>query len=227
MGAILFALNRYPSSSRLKPKVAMFWTHTIIQTLGVAIAVANFGIGIKIGLKYDKLYNDPHTFIGTVVTGLLVFQPIWGATHHSIHRAQPRKKSLKAESGNASEETDIEVGSERSRINSTASREDEKRRKGWGLFGLLYRWLARVIITLAMINGGLGFRLAYRPVFSYAGEVVYSVLVAYVFVVWQGFVFGGFWKRRQEARKVLKGDDGRHVTFRRVEYMLIVKRRLR
>jgi hypothetical protein len=65
-----------------------------------------------------------------------------------------------------------------------------------------------------MINGGLGFRLAYRPVFSYAGEVVYSVLVSCVFVVWQGFVLGGFWKRRQEAWKVRQEDVGRHVSFR-------------
>jgi hypothetical protein len=217
LGAVLFALNRYPSSSRLKPKVAMFWTHTTIQTLGVAIALANFGLGIKIGLKYDKLYNNPHTCIGMVVNGLLVFQPIWGATHHSIHRAQLRKKSLKTESGNSSEEKDIEIGSERSRINSTASREDEKQRKGWGWFGLLHRWLGRVIITLAMIDGGLGFRLAYRPVFSYVGEVVYSVLVACMFVVWQGFVFGGFWKRRQEARKMRKGDEGPRVTIHGAE----------
>jgi hypothetical protein len=214
LSAILFTLNRYPSSSPLKPKFPIFWAHTAIQTLGVAMALANFGIGIKIGLKYDKLYNDPHTFIGTVATGFLVFQPIWGCMHHSIHRAQLRKQSLKAESGNGSKEKDIEVGSERSRTNSTASREDEKQSKGWGRFGLFHRWLGWVITTLAMINGGLGFRLAYRPVFSYAGEIVYSVLVACVFVVWQGFVFGGFWKRRQEARKVGKGDEGRHVTFR-------------
>jgi hypothetical protein len=100
--AILFALNRYPPSSRLKPKFPIFWAHTTTQTLGVAMALATFGIGIKIGFKYDKLYNDPHTFIGTVVTGLLVFQPIWGAIHPSIHRAQLRKQSLKGESGNGS-----------------------------------------------------------------------------------------------------------------------------
>jgi hypothetical protein len=215
LGAVLFALNRYPISSRLHPRFRIFWLHAIIQCLGVTLAIVNFGTGLKIGLKVHKLYHDPHTIIGTVVIALMAFQPLWGVIHHCLvakHKGTEQEKEdakieLGSGSGRSSEEKNINTASQSSRADSNAGGDSIvvlDKGKWWGL---LHRWIGRTTITLAMINGGLGFRLAYtyRPVWSYEGEVAYSVLVTVVFVVWQGFVFGGFWSRRKEARRLARG----------------------
>jgi hypothetical protein len=88
---------------------------------------------------------------------------------------------------------DREIENENSRhesnaTSSTIAKGDEKEKEGkgkmmpekWSLFGLFHRWIGRLAITLAMINGGLGFMLAkeYKPVWSFAGQVP-SIQCAY------------------------------------------------
>lgn len=210
VGAILFTLRRYPCKSLLSPRFNIFWTHTTIQSLGIVLALANFGTGVHISLKYKKgIYHDPHTIVGTVVIALMVFQPVWGGVHHVLFKRQlanqsPARKgseagSIEKEGGTAHEESLASV--------TNSSSETQISSKRWTWFGMMHRWIGRVTITLAIINGGLGFMLSmeYRPVFSYAGMVVYSVFVASFWVVWMMFILGGFLARRKEARMKGRG----------------------
>ena len=131
------------------------------------------------------------------------------------------KSELGVGSGSGSEEKDIESASASASArhmsdvpsSSAATTTPRKRDRSemfsksgqtekWAWFGMAHRWIGRATIMLAMINGGLGFWLSklYRPIWSFGGEVVYIVLVSIMFVVWQGFVFGGWWSRRRESK---------------------------
>ena len=114
-----------------------------------------------------------------------------------------------------SEDKEIENENSRHKSNATSStlaKRDGKEKEGkgkmmpekWTLFGLFHRWIRRVTITLAMINGGLGFMLAkeYKPVWSFAGQVAYSVLATIVWITWMNFIVVGLVARRREGKKM-------------------------
>lgn len=55
LGAIFFKVL---NSRRL------FWIHTAVQTLGMCLALGNFGLGLFIAIIYHKALNNQHTIIG-------------------------------------------------------------------------------------------------------------------------------------------------------------------
>jgi hypothetical protein len=203
------------SSSVLKPRTNIFDLHYPLQILGMLMALSNFGLGISIGIKQKKLYNNSHTIIGTIVVGLTVLQPLWGVVHHLLYKRQfSSKNEMEEKSEVGSEDKEIENESSRHEFNATSStfaKGDGKEREGkgkmmpekWTLFGLFHRWIERVTITLAMINGGLGFMPAkeYKPVWSFAGQVAYSVLAPIVWITWMSLIVVGFVARRREGKK--------------------------
>ena len=166
-------------------------------------------------VKYKKLYNNPHTIIGTIVVGLMVLQPLWGVVHHLLYKPQlSSKNEMEEKSEVGSEDKAIENKSSRHESNATSStlakRDGKEKGKGkmmpekWALFGLFHRWIGRVTITLAMINGGLGFMLAkeYKTVWSFAGQVAYSVLASIVWITWMSFIVVGLVARRREGKQM-------------------------
>ncbi|KAL9612977.1 MAG: hypothetical protein Q9167_002454 [Letrouitia subvulpina] len=72
----------------------------------------------------------------------------------------------------------------------------EGRRSVWGL---AHAGLGRVVLTLAIINGGLGFRLAGN---TRGGEIAYGVVAGLVWVVWMAVA------SRAEVKKAREGPRG-------------------
>lgn len=179
------------------------------------MALSNFGLGISIGIKQKKLYNNSHTIIGTIVIGLMVLQPLWGVVHHLLYKRKlSSKNEMEEKSEVGSEDKEIENESSRHEFNATSStfaKGDGKEREGkgkmmpekWTLFGLFHRWIGRVTITLAMINGGLGFMPAkeYKPVWSFAGQVAYSVLAPIVWITWMSLMLLDLWHGGGKGRR--------------------------
>jgi hypothetical protein len=203
------------SSSVLKPRTNIFDLHYPLQILGMLMALSNFGLGISIGIKQKKLYNNSHTIIGTIVVGLTVLQPLWGVVHHLLYKRQLSSKNEMEEKSEVGSE-DMKIENENSRhesnaTSSTVAERDGEGREGkgkimpekWTLFGLFHRWIGRVKITLAIINGDLGFVLAkeYKSAWSFAGQVAYSVLAPVVWITWMGFIVVGFVARRGRGRR--------------------------
>lgn len=147
-----------------------YYTHSIIQTLGVLLFIVNFGTGIYIGIKTRKLINY-HTIIGFLMFALVWSQPITGLVHHVLY----------------------------------------KKGQGRTISSYTHIWLGRVLITLGMINGGLGLRLGYGV--TTKDEIIYGVVagvmwVAYVIVSVHGEVSGRREKKRLEALALTK--EGSH-----------------
>jgi hypothetical protein len=61
-------------------------------------------------------------------------------------------------------------------------------------------WVGRIAITLGIINGGLGLKLADRlGMGSMAGKIVYSVLASFIWVAWVAAAVIGE-RRRMSAK---------------------------
>jgi hypothetical protein len=183
------------SSSVLKPRTNIFDLHYPLQILGMLMALSNFGLGISIGIKQKKLYNNSHTIIGTIVVGLTVLQPLWGVVHHLLYKRQLSSKNEMEEKSEVGSE-DMKIENENSRHESNATSSTVAERDGEGREG-------KVKITLAIINGDLGFVLAkeYKSAWSFAGQVAYSVLAPVVWITWMGFIVVGFVARRGRGRR--------------------------
>ncbi|KAI9879012.1 MAG: hypothetical protein M1823_006884 [Watsoniomyces obsoletus] len=70
--------------------------------------------------------------------------------------------------------------------------------------GYVHLWLGRVLITLGMINGGLGFAFAdtipYQPVWSVAPKIVYAIIAGVVWIMY--FLFCGVWQQVKYVRRM-------------------------
>ncbi|KFY07249.1 hypothetical protein V492_07320 [Pseudogymnoascus sp. VKM F-4246] len=82
-GAILVRLL----SSKGKTAV---WLHVGLQLVGWVLMISGLAMGAKVGKILDRLENNAHTILGTVVVALLLFQPLFGFFHHrrfmAIHK---------------------------------------------------------------------------------------------------------------------------------------------
>ena len=85
--------------------------------------------------------------------------------------------------------------------------------------GYMHLWLGRVLITLGIVNGGLGFAFAntipYQPVWSVAPKIVYAIIAASVWILY--FLFCGVWQQVKYVRKMSHtslGDEMDHLRGR-------------
>jgi len=159
LGAILFKVLKTPR---------LFWIHTAVQTLGMCLAIANFGTGVFIAVIYKKAFNNPHTIIGAIIWGLMFLQPLWGFLQHSYY----------------------------------------KKNQAVSWWGKGHRWIGRATITLAMINGGLGFWLGRKsPSYRAQSAIAYGVGAGVTFVVWIAIIVI---VDVSKSKKVVKdSEDGR------------------
>ncbi|KAF2398912.1 hypothetical protein EJ06DRAFT_463661, partial [Trichodelitschia bisporula] len=61
----------------------------------------------------------------------------------------------------------------------------------------LHIWLGRIVVTIGIINGGLGLRLAGN---TYGGQIAYGVVAGVIWLVWMIAAVFGESKRAREAR---------------------------
>jgi len=69
------------------------------------------------------------------------------------------------------------------------------RRFVWSYFHI---WLGRILITLGIINGGLGLRLANN---TKKGEIAYGVIAGFMWLVWMAAAVYGEVKRARSPKK--------------------------
>ncbi|KFY10474.1 hypothetical protein V491_07634 [Pseudogymnoascus sp. VKM F-3775] len=86
-GAILMRLLS------LKGKTAV-WVHVGIQLVGWVLMVSGLAMGVKVGKILDRLENNAHTILGTVVVALLLFQPLFGFLHHRRFMSTQKRGKL-------------------------------------------------------------------------------------------------------------------------------------
>ncbi|KFY46161.1 hypothetical protein V494_00578 [Pseudogymnoascus sp. VKM F-4513 (FW-928)] len=86
-GAILVRLL----SSKGKTAV---WLHIGLQLVGWVLMISGLAMGAKVGKILDRLENNAHTILGTVVVALLLFQPLFGFFHHRRFMATQKRGKL-------------------------------------------------------------------------------------------------------------------------------------
>ncbi|KAK2740718.1 hypothetical protein FQN55_008772 [Onygenales sp. PD_40] len=60
------------------------WVHVAFQLVGWVLMIAGLATGIKVGKILDRLHNNAHTILGTIVVVLMLAQPFVGFIHHRM-----------------------------------------------------------------------------------------------------------------------------------------------
>lgn len=134
--AFFFPLGAIMLRLNIKSPI-MLKLHIFFQLSAYLIFVAAAGMGIWLaifGSSYYDPWSDPHPIIGLVLLAFATLQPISGWIHHRIFH-------------------------KRTVILATTNRGPRPGRTVWGRAHL---WLGRCLITLGIVNGGLGLRLTGR-----------------------------------------------------------------
>jgi len=132
--------------------------HAACQIIAFLVYFVAAGMGVWIirqASDHVSLFSDPHPIIGLVILAVALFQPVWGIIHH-----RKFKRALAVwKAGRATQ------------------------KPGRTGFGRLHLWVGRILITLAMVNGGLGLRLASESPFPPAKSAKIAYAVAAV-IMW-------------------------------------------
>jgi hypothetical protein len=153
--------------------------HASLMIFAWVLSLIALGTGIYIAF-YAHMLSYPHSIIDFIVILGCVLQPVTGWWHHALY-----KKRTGNGSGNGKE-----VGSTKRTYKVT----------------YMHVWWGRILITLGIINDGLGLQLARRvyvidtPI---AAEIGYGIGAGVVCAVWIGVSFVVYLrnKRRSEAGK--------------------------
>ncbi|KAL4742217.1 hypothetical protein BDV11DRAFT_181352 [Aspergillus similis] len=62
------------------------YAHIGCQLLAYVLMIAGLAIGIRVGKILDRLHNNGHTILGTVIIVFLLIQPFIGFWHHRQYR---------------------------------------------------------------------------------------------------------------------------------------------
>ena len=139
----------------------LIWVHAAIQSLAYALALAGLGLGIYIAVYPDL--QVCHFFHGRHAREADIFQitgngnghPIIGIVVISCLYLQP--------------------------ILAILHHEMYKKTSKRTIWGISHVWWGRIIITLGIINGGLGLQLSGNTT---KGEIAYGVIAGVIWLVW-------------------------------------------
>jgi len=136
--------------------------HAACQIIAYLVYFVAAGLGIwiirQVPSNRVNLFSDPHPIIGLAILAVALFQPLWGMIHHSKF-----KRGLAAWKAGQSAQKPGRTG-----------------------FGRLHLWIGRILITLAMLNGGLGFRLASKSPFPPAksAKIAYAIVAVVMWLLY-------------------------------------------
>lgn len=165
--------------------VPLLKIHGWIQLSAYAMYAVAAGLGIWLAIQRQKVlptWTDPHIIIGLVILGSALCQPFLGLAHHDVFKKRY----------------------------STWKADRSAPKPGRTVSGLLHLWIGRVLITLGVINGGLGFRLAKGAPFQSRksardGEIAYGVLAGLMWSLYAGvsvlFAYRRTLRLRQERQE--------------------------
>jgi hypothetical protein len=166
----------------------MLKLHILTQLLAYILYLAGAALGIWLALQSEQYYSvwsDPHPLIGLVLLALVTLQPFTGWIHHRIFKV-------------------------RALAVATTNRGPRPGRTVWGR---LHLWSGRALITLGIINGGLGLRLMEsNPIqdaeltrdaeigYGIAAGLVWCIYV-FITVLWEGVRSAQKRKMRYESAR--------------------------
>lgn len=131
--------------------------HVICQLLTYILYLVAAGLGIwlvqRMSYNGSSVWSDPHPCIGVVILIVAFFQPIMGYVHHRIFKRKQKKT-----------EEDKSTAVEQSSSTTVP--------------GFMHVWTGRALIILAIVNGGLGIRLASRSPYQ-SGETTQTAVIGY------------------------------------------------
>jgi hypothetical protein len=153
--------------------------HAVGQVLSYIIFIVAAGMGVWLAQQSTAygVWNNPHPHLGLFILVVAFFQPIFGAIHHRIYK----KRTLDAQAGKPT------------------------RPPGRTPIGRVHLWLGRLLILLAIINGGLGIRLASSSPFqtkdtSKKAGVAYGVVAAVMVLLYVALVIAFEMRRARHVR---------------------------
>jgi hypothetical protein len=166
--------------------------HAACQIIAYLVYFVAAGMGIWIVRQASgrlNLFSDPHPIVGLAILGVALFQPLWGIIHHKKF-----KRGLEAWKAGRSTQKPGRTG-----------------------FGRLHLWIGRVLITLAMVNGGLGFRLASKSPFPPAksAKIAYAVGAAIMWLLY--IIIVSVFEVRKVARRRGSGTREERYALKRGE----------
>lgn len=141
------------------------WLHAAVQSFAYINAIVGMCLGIWLGRNVRYL-DYAHTVIGMAVMAAVVFQVALGVWAHWRFVAEKQRKS-------------------QGEVTMT------KMKKIFTL-GFMHRWLGRSLIALAIINGGLGLKLAQN---TKGGEIAYGIVAGIVGSVYLTLLVIRIWRR--------------------------------
>ena len=154
------------------------------------IIAAGMGVWLAIQAnKYKPTWTDPHPIIGLVILGAALFQPFLGLIHHDIFSTQfMRWKADRA-----------------------------KQKPGRTIFALIHLWIGRILITLGIINGGLGIKLAAGSPFQNAkttgnAYVAYGILAGLMWILFACVSALFAYRRTARIRREKREEKARYAT---------------
>lgn len=141
----------------------------------IYIVAVGCGVYLVRSLSFGQysMWQDPHIKLGMAILVLAFFQPVLGLVHHAMYK----RRAAAFKSGASSKQA------------------------GRTVPGLAHLWLGRVLIVLAMINGGLGLRLAAQSPYEsnkQAKKIAYAVGAAIMSLLYIAFVVAGEKRRASE-----------------------------
>ena len=174
--------------------------HGYSQMFSYLMYIVAAGLGIWLAresAKYKPTWSDPHPIIGLVILGVALFQPFLGLIHHDLFK----KQLLRWKVGMSTQ------------------------KPGRTIWGRLHVWIGRGLITLGVINGGFGIRLAGKSPFqdeatTKKAYIGYGIVAGLMWLLWAGVSV--LFEYRRTARERREREEGRQVANRRgplVQYL--------
>jgi hypothetical protein len=166
--------------------------HAACQIIAYLVYFVAAGMGLWIIRQASgrvNLFSDPHPIIGLAILAVALFQPLWGIIHHKKF-----KRGLAAwKAGRAAQ------------------------KPGRTGFGRLHLWIGRILITLAIVNGGLGFRLASESPFPPAksAKIAYAVVAVIMWLLY--IIIVSVFEVRKAASKRGSGTQEERYALKRGE----------
>lgn len=115
--------------------------HGLFQILSCLMYIVAVGLGIWLArdsAKYKPTWSDPHPIMGLGILTVALFQPFLGLIHHDVFK----KRLVFWRAGLST------------------------KKPGRTIWGWMHVWNGRSLITLGVINGGFGIRLASKSPFQ-------------------------------------------------------------
>jgi len=164
--------------------------HGYCQMFSYLMYMVAAGLGIWLAresAKYKPTWSDPHPIIGLVILVVALFQPFLGLIHHDVFKS----RLLKFRAGMSAQ------------------------KPGRTFWGRIHVWIGRILITLGIINGAFGIRLAGTSPFQDAtatknAYIGYGVVAGSIWLLWASVSV--IFEHRRTARERREREEERQMT---------------